>query len=111
MREELEIANSELAKLKNKSDIKSFPDNIKAKFLPTANDYNSNFVSDHKMWIASIFIGILLAFLGFYFPEAFSIFKGDGPGAGDGGQGAGGDATSPTTTQAQIPAAKYTGGT
>ncbi len=82
MREELATANSELAKLKAKSDYNSFhpstpsggrEESFNSKFIPTGNDSHSNYLNDHKSWIVAIAAGIVIALVVFYYPETFKF--------------------------------------
>ncbi len=85
MREELATANNELAKLKGKSDYNSFHPSDKSKFIPIVDNSYTNFLNDHKGWIAVIAAGLVIALVGFYYPEAFNFWKGDAPDTGDTG--------------------------
>lgn len=98
MRDDLATANNELAKLKNNSDYNSFQSfnkYDKPQYISDYDDSYSGYLNAHKLWVAAILAGFILALVGFYFPEAFNIFKGDAPDAGDAG-GAGGVVTEAT---------------
>lgn len=84
IRDQLAAANSELAKLKNQSDASYFPESIREKFFSGGgDDTDTSFSNRDKTILAAFFAAIILALVGFYFPEYFPIFRGGAP-DGDG---------------------------